>query len=141
MKPRNVLFTLFFILLLGAIFVFRKRSEPGRGELFDRTPNRLELTRHAKCRMDCREISMDDIEEVMEKGVINLGKSDKADRPCPTYALQGTTRDGEYLRVVFAQCGDETRVVTCYNLKKDFECHCPGDDRPKEKKSGGRNYY
>jgi hypothetical protein len=29
--------------------------------------------------------------------------------------------------VVFAQCDDETKVVTCYNLEEDFDCHCPGD--------------
>jgi hypothetical protein len=29
--------------------------------------------------------------------------------------------------VIFAQCNDETKVVTCYNLEEDSDCHCPGD--------------
>jgi hypothetical protein len=122
MRSRNVLLTLFFVLLLLTVFVVRRAREPGGRELFDRTPGRLEYTRHALCRMDCRRISREDIAEVMRKGVINLGRSDRRDRPCPTYALQGTTPGGEYIRVIFAQCSDETRVVTCYNLKKDFPC-------------------
>ena len=56
MRSRNVLFTLFFVLLLLAIFVVRRVREPGGRELFDRTPDRLEYTRHALCRMDCRQI-------------------------------------------------------------------------------------
>ncbi len=78
--------------------------------------------------MDCRQISKKDIAEVMKKGIINLGKSDRTDKPCPTYAIQGTTSDGEYLRIIFAQCKKETKVVTAYNLNEDFECHCPGDE-------------
>ena len=77
--------------------------------------------------MDCRFISKEDIREIMQKGIINFNKSDRNDKPCPTFALQGETEDGEKLRVIFAQCDDETKVVTCYNLNEDFECHCPGD--------------
>jgi hypothetical protein len=77
--------------------------------------------------MDCRQISKEDIDEVMEKGIINLSKSDKYDRPCPTFALQGRTSDGENLRVIFAQCQSETKIITCYNLEEEFKCHCPGD--------------
>jgi hypothetical protein len=41
--------------------------------------------------------------------------------------VQGETSDGEKIRVIFAQCREETKVITCYNLREDFECHCPGD--------------
>jgi hypothetical protein len=65
----------------------------------------------------------------MNRGIINLAKSDPRDRPCPTYALQGETGDGESVRIIFAQCPAETKVITCYNLHKEFECHCSGDER------------
>jgi hypothetical protein len=109
--------------------VLRRWQEPQRGEPFDRTPGKLIYTKHARCRMDCRQISKEDINEIMKKGIINFSKSDRSDRPCPTYALQGTTSDGESLRVIFAQCNTETRVITAYNLKQDFDCYCPGDER------------
>jgi hypothetical protein len=75
--------------------------------------------------MDCRQISKDEIAEIMQKGIINFNKSRRNDSPCPTFALQGRTTTGESLRIIFAQCREETRVVTCYNLEKEFSCNCP----------------
>ena len=128
MKPRNVLITLALLLLVYAVFIARTRQEPRAKEAFNRNPARLEYTRHALCRMDCRQISREEIKEIMEKGVINLNRSNKRDKPCPSFALQGRTRSGESLRVIFAQCGEDTKVVTCYNLEKEFACDCPGDN-------------
>lgn len=125
MKSVKATLTLVLVLLLLAVFLFKRWQEPPAREAFDRRPDKLYYTRHALCRMDCREISEQDIREILKKGVINLNKSNRRDRPCPTFALQGRTSDGERLRVIFAQCTDETKVVTCYNLDKEFECHCP----------------
>ena len=127
MKTSRASFTLVIILLFLAIFIWKRSHEPQAREAFDRHPSHLQYTKHALCRMDCRHISEDDIRQIMQKGIINFYKSDRYDKPCPTYALQGETDDGEKIRVIFAQCDNETRVVTCYNLQEDFECHCPGD--------------
>ena len=129
MRSKNVIYTLLIILAMLVLAMLKLRNEPKPREVFDRSPKRLEYTKHGLCRMDCRRISKQEIMEVMKEGVINLNKSDRRDRPCPTYALQGRTDEGDYIRVVFAQCADETKVVTCYNLEKDFECHCPGDNK------------
>jgi hypothetical protein len=131
MKGKNVIFSLCLILAVLAIMVSRIQHEPRAREAFNRHPSQLYYTKHALCRMDCREISKEDINEIMQKGIINFSKSDRNDKPCPTYALQGETNDGEKLRVIFAQCNEETKVVTCYNLDEDFECHCPGDPSSK----------
>ena len=128
MRSRNVILTLFLILLL-VIFGLIRLKKRERREAFDRTPKELVYTRHAQCRMDCRKISKEDIDQVMKKGVILFNKSNRNDRPCPTYALQGYTSDKENLRVIFAQCDKETRVVTAYNLNEDPECYCPGDEK------------
>ena len=125
MKSTRAGYTLLAIVIALVFFVIARWQEPVRKEVFDRDPEKLIYTKHALCRMDCRQISRDDINEIMEKGIINLNKSNRRDRPCPTYALQGETRDGEKIRVIFAQCDRETKVVTCYNLQEDFECHCP----------------
>jgi hypothetical protein len=116
-----------FVLILLFVFVYKRWQEPVRREAFDRRPTHLYYTEHALCRMNCRQISKEDIKEIMKKGIINFNKSNRRSRPCPTFALQGETSDGEKLRVVFAQCDDETKVITCYNLEEDFDCHCPGD--------------
>jgi hypothetical protein len=127
MRKSRATLSMIFVLILLFVFVYKRWQEPVRREAFYRTPSHLYYTKHALCRMDCRHISKDDIKEIMRKGIINFNKSNRRDRPCPTFALQGETGDGEKLRVVFAQCDDETKVVTCYNLEEDFDCHCPGD--------------
>lgn len=79
--------------------------------------------------MDCRQIDKGEIQEIIEKGLINFNKSNRRGRPCPTFALQGRTASGENIRVIFAQCPSETRVITCYNLEEKFACDCPGDGK------------
>jgi hypothetical protein len=74
--------------------------------------------------MGCRHISKKDIQSIMERGIINLGRSDRNEKPCPVFAIQGVTDNGESLRIIFAQCNEETKVITCYNLVKDFVCDC-----------------
>jgi hypothetical protein len=128
MKSRRATYSLIFVLILLFVLIYKRWHEPFPREAFDRHPSHLYYTKHALCRMDCRHISKEEINEIMEKGIINFNRSDRRDRPCPTFALQGETNGGEKLRVIFAQCNDETKVVTCYNLKEDFECHCPGDE-------------
>lgn len=127
MRNRSTLLTIFLLLAVFLVFIIRRWNEPVSKEAFDRTPASLVYTKHALCRMDCRQIDKEEVKEIMKKGIINFSKSDLRDRPCPTFALQGRTTSGESLRIVFAQCDNETKVVTCINLEEDFKCHCPGD--------------
>ena len=128
MKQRQATFTLVIIIGLLFIFLYKRWHEPGMREVFDRSPTHLYYTKHALCRMDCRHITREEIGEILKKGIINLNKSNRNDRPCPTYAVQGRTEGGESIRVILAQCPEETKIITCYNLEEEFECHCPGDE-------------
>ena len=103
-------------------------SSTDRNRGFDRRVSYIEYTRHAQCRMECRKISQAEVEQIMHEGKINYKKSDLQDRPCPTYALEGVTSDDQRVRIVFAQCDQKSKVVTCIDLDTDWECHCPGDD-------------
>jgi len=130
MRSKNATATLIIIVVIIVYAALRWYVlEARKKEAFNRHPSHLIYTHHALCRMDCRHISKEDIDEVMAKGIIFLNKSNLDDKPCPTFALQGYTKENDDIRVIFAQCDDETKVVTCYNLHKDFECHCPGDDQ------------
>jgi hypothetical protein len=104
--------------------------EPHRKLTFNRNPSRIEYTKHALCRMDCRHIDANDITAILKNGEINFYKSNLKDKPCPTFALQGITATGEHIRVIVAQCGKVAKIVTCYNLRQDFDCDCPGDKAP-----------
>jgi hypothetical protein len=103
-------------------------KEINRNRGFDRRTSYIEYTQHAICRMDCRQISKTEVQDIMREGSINYRKSNAKGRPCPTYALEGYTNDNQHVRIVFAQCDNTTKVVTCIDLGKDWTCHCPGDD-------------
>jgi len=109
----------------------KKRKKPesdkpvvNRNRGFDRRVSYLEYTRHAKCRMECRHITQKEVEEIVRNGEINYKKSDVNDMPCPTYALEGVTDDQQHVRIVFAQCDQKTKVVTCIDLDNEFACDC-----------------
>jgi hypothetical protein len=89
----------------------------------DRT-NRVVYTRHARCRMGCRHITTGEVEQIIATGTVNKAKSDPGDKPCPSIALEGHTRQGQHLRIVVATCGEELRIVTCIDLERDWPCHC-----------------
>lgn len=108
----------------------RQQTTTNRDRGFDRRVSYIDYSAHAKCRMKCRKITQEEVKDIMQNGNINYNKSDVNDRPCPTYALEGyTQKDNQHVRIVFAQCDNSTKVVTCIDLDQDFECHCPGDDK------------
>lgn len=99
-----------------------------RDKGFDRRTALLEYSNHAKCRMQCRNISQAEVEEVMKDGKINYTKSDIQNARCPRYAVEGVTNDNQRVRIVYAQCNVATTVVTVIDLESDYTCSCPGDD-------------
>lgn len=86
----------------------------------------LRYTRHALCRMACRHITKEEVTDILEYGKINTEKSNPLDEPCPTYALEGYSDEGQHLRIVFAPCAnaDSISVVTCIDLDKEWNCSC-----------------
>lgn len=109
-------------------------STVDRNRGFDRRTSFLEYTRHADCRMECRRITKTEVEGIMRDGRINYNKSNVQAKPCPEYALEGETADGQRVRIVFAQCDFKTKVVTAIDLGTDWECSCPGDDKKHQNK-------
>lgn len=85
---------------------------------------RLEYTLHARCRMECRHITEEEVTEILAEGRINTERSNSRDQPCPTFALEGYSDEGQHLRIVFAPCNTVTRVVTCIDLDKEWNCNC-----------------
>ena len=116
--------------------VKKKEGEPvDREKGFDRRITYLEYSNHAKCRMQCRKISEEEVEQIMQDGKINYKKSDIENTRCPRYAVEGVTNDDQKIRIVFAQCNDKTAVVTVIDLKKEWTCDCPGDDKKYDNKN------
>ncbi|MBN8856144.1 MAG: hypothetical protein BGO55_08235 [Sphingobacteriales bacterium 50-39] len=125
MKIRPIIGVLFVMLLVRC-----GQTGPADGGPVDRHVSHLILTRHARCRMDCRHITEKEIREILEQGEINYKKSEPDSRPDPKYALEGFTKEGQHLRIVFAvpagRGGRESSlvVVTCIELGVEWQCDC-----------------
>jgi hypothetical protein len=105
------------------------RSAPDNGsdasdDVIDRHPGKLIYTKHARCRMDCRHIDEAEVEDILAKGRINYRKSEPAGRPDPKYALEGATRDGQQVRIIFAPAKRGMVVITVIDLDTDWSCNC-----------------
>ncbi|HXC03993.1 MAG TPA: DUF4258 domain-containing protein, partial [Bacteroidia bacterium] len=78
--------------------------------------NKMVLTKHAQCRMLCRGITQEEIKDVIKHGEVNFSKSEVHATPCPKYAMEGNTKDGQHVRIICAACAAETRIVTAIDL-------------------------
>lgn len=89
----------------------------------NRNTTHLIYSRHARCRMDCRHISEDEIQEVLAHGIVNQRKIETDNRG-KTYPLEEKV-NGHRLRVVFAPKGQNAvEVVTCIDLDTEWQCDC-----------------
>ncbi|HUP13880.1 MAG TPA: DUF4258 domain-containing protein [Niastella sp.] len=132
MRSRNVIFTLVILVGIFLFAIFRKWQEPQRREAFNRAPARLYYYAFALCRMQCLQVQKEDIVTIMKAGIININKSNRAFRPCPTFAVQARSRN-KYMRVIFEQCRNGTYVVNCYNLQSDTACNCSAEYKSNQK--------
>ncbi len=108
------------------IAFFRQHSSESNstdGDSF-RNTNHLILTRHAKCRMDCRHITAEEIKEVIHDGNVNYLKSGKGSKGDETYALEGYSKEHQHLRIVVAPESDGLVVITCIDLDNEWACNC-----------------
>jgi hypothetical protein len=101
-------------------------DKPVRDIGFDRlrTGGKLIYTKHARCRMSCRHIDESEVKDILENGTVNDRKSEPAARPDPKYALEGRTRDGQQVRIVFAPTDRGMVVITVIDLDTDWSCDC-----------------
>ena len=125
MKDKNVIFSLCLILVVLAIFISRLQHEPKMKEAFERRPSHLIYTKRALCLMGCFHVSRQNIKEIMESGIIHFSLSNRSERPCPKFVLQGRASNGQTLRIVFTQCPGETKVEEVIPLHNTIECNCP----------------
>ena len=92
-------------------------------EGFDRNTTKLIFSKHAKCRMNCRNIDESEIREILKSGTINYKKIQN-DKRGKTYPVEGLTHDKQYVRIVFAPKDDGLVVVTVIDLDTEWTCDC-----------------
>jgi hypothetical protein len=81
------------------------------------------FTRHAKCRMECRHISQEEVREIVQMAEVNYQKSDLDDSRGAKYALEGyTTKERQHVRVIVAPDNNSLAIVTVIDLDENWEC-------------------
>lgn len=114
-------------LLVTAFFIFSCEPKASKEVGLERpytTQVGLKLTKHARCRMECRHITEAEIQSVLEKGNINWKKSEPNGKPDPKYAVEGTTADGQLVRVIVAPKKDVNVIITVIDLQQEWQCDC-----------------
>ena len=97
-------------------------SQISRG--LNRNPSKINYSKHARCRMACRDITETEVREALKEGKINYKKSQLQTEDCKKrYAVEDMV-NGQRVRIIFAPCGDVVTVVTCIDLEKEWECSC-----------------
>lgn len=74
--------------------------------------------------MDCRQITIDEIKEILEKGNVNQSKSTVSSKGNRTYALEGYSHENQHIRVIVAPENGDLVVITCIDLNKEWSCNC-----------------
>lgn len=91
---------------------------------FDRDLTPLIFTKHARCRMGCRHIDESEVKEILKNGEINYSKSEPDGKPDPKYAVEGITHDNQQVRIIFAPSKRGMVVITCIDIKEEWQCDC-----------------
>ncbi|MEO8860397.1 MAG: DUF4258 domain-containing protein [Ginsengibacter sp.] len=126
MKKNFLTTTILLLIAIIAIWYFRNNNfnKASSAENLFRDTSHLILTRHVKCRMDCRHIDIEEIKEIIIDGNVNYSKSGKGSKGDDTYALEGLSNEHQHLRVVVAPESDGLVVITCIDLDKEWPCNC-----------------
>lgn len=81
---------------------------------------------HARCILQCKGISEDEVQDILKHGEVNFSESDTRGVPCPSYAIEGVTNNKK-LRVVLTifERDSTVEITTAINLEggKDT-CRC-----------------
>jgi hypothetical protein len=103
---------------------YKKADHTNNIQSFNRNANHLIYTKHARCRMQCRDITPEEVKEILHDGNINYAKSELNDKRGPKYALEGYSNEHQHLRIIFAPEDDGMVVVTTIDLDKEWPCNC-----------------
>jgi hypothetical protein len=128
MKPKNVIISLVFVMLLLAFIVIKIRNEPKKKLVLNRNPSRIEYTKFALCRMDCDHINANSIVGIFRNGEVNRARSDIHKKPCPIFTIRGVTKQKMSIIIIIQQCGTVAKVLDCFDANGTVGCNCINDE-------------
>lgn len=124
-RKTNIYFLIIIVIIFLVIKGFSWFNQQGTKNESFRNISHLILTKHVKCRMNCRNITEDEIKEILKDGRLNQAKSGIGSKGDSTFALEGYSHENQHIRVVVAPESDGLVVITCIDLEREWPCHCP----------------
>ena len=87
----------------------------------------LDYSRHARCRMKCRDISQSLVEDVYQNGSLNCAKSDPSGQTdgTPRFALELEDGIRGRVRIIVGDNPDNDVIITAIRLDEKDNCACP----------------
>lgn len=124
MEKKKNIYLVIILVLAAAVYFLKPAGNASDKESF-RTITQLIYSKHARCRMGCRDITEGEIRKVIKEGTLNQEKSgyDKKYRD-QTYALEGYGDNDQYIRVVVTPRQNELLIITVIDLRKQWQCDC-----------------
>lgn len=114
----------FIALFIAVVFLVWIKTHQRGGENNNKpSTSNLTYSKHAKCRMDCRHISEEEIKSILQNGKINSAKTQVSDKGT-SYAVEGDGDHNEHLRVVYSPHENKTVIVTVIDLDHEWPCNC-----------------
>lgn len=123
-RKTNIYFLIIIVIIFLVIKGFSWFNQPGNKNESFRNLSHLILTKHVKCRMNCRNITEEEIKEILKDGRLNKAKSGIGSKGDSTFALEGYSHENQHIRVVVAPESDGLVIITCIDLEREWPCDC-----------------
>ncbi|MEJ7611931.1 MAG: DUF4258 domain-containing protein [Ferruginibacter sp.] len=132
---KSKLLPILLLLAAAAFFFWIKMHQRGKGPGVTTTKaitaytalregnKTVVYSKHALCRMDCRHIDETEVKEILKEGTVNFNRIEETNKGV-TYPVEGTTHDGQHVRIVFAPNENKLTVITVIDLEKEWSCDC-----------------
>ena len=123
-RKTNIYLLLTIVIIFFVIKSFSWFNHWGNTKESFRQISHLILTKHVKCRMNCRHITEQEIKEILKNGKVNYTKSGIGSKGDSTFALEGYSHENQHIRVVVAPESDGLVIITCIDLEHEWPCNC-----------------
>ncbi len=86
----------------------------------------FKFSEHAKCILACKQITEEEVRDVLKNGEVNFSESDTRGVPCPSYAIEGSSHNKK-LRVLLTvfERDSTAEITTAMNMEAGKDtCKC-----------------
>lgn len=119
-------------ILLGSgfvwVFLFRGRDFPAwtpQGRVLETLrENPVKISAKARCKMECLNLTGDDVLELLNNAEVKFGESNIRNREVPEYLLEGKGSDAKLHQMMFRSEYKSTYLIDIVEENEGKPCNC-----------------